>query len=163
MRELFINHPGLGDVHFEDFGDTYGISGVLYENDGKFLLLLTPEAGIPQNIPTITKPLKEDWEKILRHSDLGTHVVMDPDNKGVVKAIYHKSRRQVEQHIIWEVYRRDNFTCCYCGRNDVPMTVDHYLPQALGGETTVDNLRTSCRKCNKRKGDMKPQDWENVK
>ena len=39
-----------------------------------------------------------------------------------------------------EVFRRDNYTCQYCGRRDVSLTVDHVIPRHLGGPHKWTNL-----------------------
>lgn len=51
-----------------------------------------------------------------------------------------------------EIFRRDNHTCQYCGRNDVELTLDHVIPRHLGGSHTWENLVTACRGCNHVKG-----------
>jgi 5-methylcytosine-specific restriction endonuclease McrA len=51
-----------------------------------------------------------------------------------------------------EIFRRDNFTCQYCGRQSSHLTIDHVLPRHRGGEHTWDNLVTACSECNLRKG-----------
>jgi 5-methylcytosine-specific restriction endonuclease McrA len=51
-----------------------------------------------------------------------------------------------------EVFRRDNYTCQYCGRHDTPLTVDHILPKRLGGQHIWTNVVTACPGCNHRKG-----------
>ncbi|MFL7871388.1 MAG: HNH endonuclease [Anaerolineales bacterium] len=51
-----------------------------------------------------------------------------------------------------EVFRRDNYTCQYCGRRDTALTVDHILPKRLGGEHTWTNVVAACPACNHRKG-----------
>jgi hypothetical protein len=55
----------------------------------------------------------------------------------------------------FEVFKRDGFTCMYCGRKvpDVVLEVDHIVPRAKGGGDEVDNLITSCLDCNRGKGD----------
>ena len=60
------------------------------------------------------------------------------------------------------VYHRDGHHCRYCGVHlrRCEATVDHYLPQALGGTWEQDNLRLSCRPCNEEKADSHPDDWE---
>ncbi|MFZ5878252.1 MAG: HNH endonuclease [Chloroflexota bacterium] len=54
-----------------------------------------------------------------------------------------------------EVFRRDNYTCQYCGRRDVGLTVDHVMPRHLGGEHTWTNVVAACPSCNHRKGGRK--------
>jgi hypothetical protein len=50
----------------------------------------------------------------------------------------------------------DDRHCAYCQTTEAntgqPMTVDHILPQAQGGETTFENLCFACRRCNEFKG-----------
>lgn len=51
-----------------------------------------------------------------------------------------------------EVFRRDNYTCQYCGHTGKELTLDHVIPRRLGGSHTWENLVTACRQCNHRKG-----------
>lgn len=54
----------------------------------------------------------------------------------------------------FEVFKRDSFTCQYCGRSapEVLLHADHIDPKANGGEDTILNLVTSCQDCNLGKG-----------
>ena len=56
----------------------------------------------------------------------------------------------VSKRTRYEVLRRDNHTCRYCGGTapDVKLTVDHVTPLALGGSDKPDNLVAACRDCN---------------
>jgi len=51
------------------------------------------------------------------------------------------------------LYRRDNFTCQYCGRRPgtADLTIDHVTPRSQGGRTTWENCVLACVECNKRK------------
>ena len=51
-----------------------------------------------------------------------------------------------------EVFRRDNFTCQYCGKHTQKLTIDHILPRHLGGTHTWTNLVAACPECNHKKG-----------
>ena len=51
-----------------------------------------------------------------------------------------------------EVFRRDNYTCQYCGRHVGDLTVDHVLPKHLGGEHVWTNVVAACPSCNHHKG-----------
>ncbi len=57
-----------------------------------------------------------------------------------------KSRR-------FEVFKRDGFTCQYCGSRppDVVLEVDHIQPRSKGGDDDELNLITSCVECNRGK------------
>jgi len=54
------------------------------------------------------------------------------------------------------IFRRDNFTCFYCGVKPpgARLEVDHYVPVASGGSNDDYNLITSCFNCNRGKGDV---------
>jgi len=57
----------------------------------------------------------------------------------------------------FEILRRDNFTCQYCGRtpnNGAKLCIDHIVPFSRGGKTTIENLITSCFECNIGKSDV---------
>jgi 5-methylcytosine-specific restriction endonuclease McrA len=51
-----------------------------------------------------------------------------------------------------EVFRRDGFTCQYCGRQTPHLTIDHIIPRHRGGNHTWRNLVTACPSCNRHKG-----------
>ena len=57
-----------------------------------------------------------------------------------------------------EVFRRDNYTCQYCGRGDLDLTLDHVIPRDRGGPTTWENIVCSCIPCNTRKANRTPQE-----
>src|SRR5215469_18416368 len=60
----------------------------------------------------------------------------------------------IPQRLRFEVFKRDKFTCQYCGQQapDVILNCDHVRPLADGGDTDLLNLITSCRACNGGKG-----------
>ncbi len=51
-----------------------------------------------------------------------------------------------------EIFRRDDYTCQYCGQHKKNLTVDHVIPRRLGGDHSWENLITACASCNHRKG-----------
>lgn len=53
---------------------------------------------------------------------------------------------------------RDNYQCQYCGKTDLPLTIDHIIPRSRGGEHTWENLITACSRCNSKKGDKTPRE-----
>lgn len=62
-------------------------------------------------------------------------------------------RKSVSKRIRFEVFKRDNFECQYCGRTPPAVTLecDHIFPIALGGTDEIDNLTTACMDCNRGK------------
>lgn len=51
-----------------------------------------------------------------------------------------------------EVFRRDNYTCQYCGKHTLELTIDHVIPRHLGGKHIWVNVVAACPACNHRKG-----------
>jgi 5-methylcytosine-specific restriction endonuclease McrA len=51
-----------------------------------------------------------------------------------------------------EVFRRDNFTCQYCGSTTRDLTIDHVQPRHLNGPHSWENVVTACAYCNHKKG-----------
>lgn len=63
-------------------------------------------------------------------------------------------RKQISKTLRFEVFKRDSFTCQYCGADapEAVLHVDHITPVASGGDNDLTNLITSCVKCNLGKG-----------
>lgn len=76
-----------------------------------------------------------------------------------------EKRKPISKKKRFEVFKRDNFTCQYCGRMapDVILEVDHIKPVAEGGNNGMLNLITSCRDCNRGKGKTKLSDNAEIK
>ncbi len=51
-----------------------------------------------------------------------------------------------------EIFRRDAYTCQYCGQRKKTLTIDHVIPRRLGGSHSWENLVTACAACNHYKG-----------
>lgn len=144
---------GLIDIPTEEVGDTWQIEGVIYGNGEKSIALELPFSGMADDL-IFTKPTEDEWQAFLKQTD-------DPVTI-IDKAFVRKATRQIDEGIKWRVYQRDAYHCKYCNVTGVPMTVDHYHPQALGGKTTMENLRTSCRACNKLKANRTIDAWKEL-
>jgi hypothetical protein len=70
------------------------------------------------------------------------------------------ARKALTKKTRFEVFKRDSFTCQYCGRSspDVVLNADHIVPIAEGGANEVLNLITACFECNAGKSDRKLDD-----
>lgn len=64
------------------------------------------------------------------------------------------NRKKLSLKTRFEVFKRDDFTCRYCGRKtpSVVLEVDHIIPVAEDGTNDPENLVTSCFECNRGKG-----------
>lgn len=63
-------------------------------------------------------------------------------------------RPRVSATLRFEVLKRDDFACQYCGAKapDVVLHCDHVVPACLGGKNEMENLATACSDCNLGKG-----------
>ena len=50
------------------------------------------------------------------------------------------------------VFRRDNFTCQYCGLQSNHLTIDHVIPRHRQGPHIWENVVSACPSCNRKKG-----------
>lgn len=64
-------------------------------------------------------------------------------------------REPIRKSVRFEVFKRDSFTCQYCGQKspDVVLEIDHITPVADGGDNDILNLVTACKACNAGKSD----------
>jgi len=103
---------------------------------------------------------------------LADRAAMVVDGRGAIKTInrtfprpsiirlqkmVHKPRNRVRL-TRREVFRRDNFTCLYCGKRSLDLTIDHVIPRQMGGRHLWNNVVTACASCNHRKGGRKPEE-----
>ena len=71
----------------------------------------------------------------------------------------------VSKSLRFDVLRRDEYRCRYCGAKapHVALEVDHVIPRSRGGEDTLDNLVAACFSCNRGKQDKDArimEEWE---
>lgn len=167
----------LKDINLLDVGNTLQLAGAIYADDKRAYLCMFPdeqgyietEEGndctilVQKDGKLITEALsmdQDEWVQFIRQTDLLEVEAVVKEGAGQVgKAIIRKSTRQIEQGVSWQVYRRDNVKCRYCGADNVPLTVDHLVLWEVGGPSTVENLVSACRKCNKTRGNTPYEEW----
>jgi hypothetical protein len=68
--------------------------------------------------------------------------------------MYYPKMKNIVLYEYREIFSRDNYTCQYCGYNGkqfqnwLQLTIDHIIPQRIGGNNESNNLVTCCHKCN---------------
>ncbi|WP_222871140.1 HNH endonuclease [Nonomuraea sp. PA05] len=63
----------------------------------------------------------------------------------------------VGKRLRFQIFRRDNFACRYCGlaaKDGAVLEVDHMTPRSDGGRDVPTNLITACEDCNSGKSDI---------
>jgi hypothetical protein len=73
-------------------------------------------------------------------------------------------RKTIPQSIRFEVFKRDLFTCQYCGKKapEAILEIDHIVPISKGGDNSIENLVSACRECNGGKSDKKLSELSEV-
>ena len=122
---------------------------------------------------------RQDWTKILKKRQIAKDIRLGESKVGRVLNIMIKEEKIIEKdgcyqfnehHEKWKInntksdiskalrdriLERDNYTCQYCGKSrwkdEVKLEVDHIIPISKGGTDDINNLTTSCRKCNRKK------------
>lgn len=80
--------------------------------------------------------------------------------KIIVLALYDRLPRQEVKFTRQNIFLRDKYLCQYCGEKfpENGLNLDHVLPRHRGGQTTWENIVTSCIPCNTRKGNRLPHE-----
>jgi hypothetical protein len=149
----------FSDLNLLSFGHTIQITGAIFSGEGKSYLCFFPadENDLPLEVLELNT---DEWNQLIRQTDLlETEVLSKASDGTLAKVILRKSARQVSQAVSWNVYRRDGYRCRYCGKDDVPLTVDHLVVWEECGPSIEANLVSACRKCNKTRGNMQYADW----
>ena len=144
-----------------DFGNKIVIQGVfLSDENGRDFVAMLPQRKLNglDNV-SLLHPDYDEWHKIFEQQDYnyvkgglnGEHVLL------------RKSQRNVDGRISWAVWRRDDYKCRYCAIDHVPLTVDHIITWETGGATHPENLVSSCKKCNRIRGNTPYDEWLNSK
>ena len=100
-------------------------------------------------------PIKHIRVEYLRFD---TQLMQNPDIKGAEYQHGTLQGWQVRHYIL----HRDHWQCQYCGRTGTktrPLTLDHVIPESMGGPTVVRNLVAACRQCNTKKNDRSLKDF----
>jgi hypothetical protein len=109
------------------------------------------------------KPYVERWGSVR----LACRAV-DPYRKGhitredLMRGRTRRRSRSLRPRVRYRVLQRDGFRCVLCGASPatdpkVHLEIDHLVPVSKGGDSTLTNLRTTCRACNRGKWtDHKP-------
>ena len=77
-----------------------------------------------------------------------TQLMQNPDIMGVEYQRGSLAGTEVREYVL----ERGGHRCAYCDKGNIPLNLDHLVPQARGGSNRVGNLAPSCIKCNEAKG-----------
>lgn len=78
---------------------------------------------------------------------------------GILKLRFNIEFKRIMRELI---YSQKGHKCYYCGKkmDRNQMTVDHIIPQDVGGPTITNNLALACHKCNGEKSNMNAMQYK---
>jgi hypothetical protein len=88
---------------------------------------------------------------------------------GGIVEVRKMKKRGIPGEVYLAVFKRDNFTCQYCGfmgntfEKWAFLQMDHFIPKSKGGRDDPENLVTSCFVCNFMKGGRRFKDIEEAR
>jgi hypothetical protein len=77
-----------------------------------------------------------------------THLMQDAEVSGVAYQQGELAGYEVREYLL-EKWQR---TCVYCGKQHIPLQIEHLIPRGRGGSNRVSNLTLACAVCNQQKG-----------
>lgn len=84
-----------------------------------------------------------------------TQLMRNPEIGGIEYQQGTLQGYEVKEYLL-EKYNRK---CCYCGKENVPLEVEHIIPKSRGGTNRIDNLCLSCHECNQKKGNLTAEEF----
>ncbi|MBI2849819.1 MAG: HNH endonuclease [Chloroflexi bacterium] len=75
-----------------------------------------------------------------------------------LSSIVRRPPRTVRRLTRLEIFKRDHYTCQYCGKETSHLTLDHVMPRYRHGAHTWENIVSACVPCNRRKAGRTPQE-----
>ncbi|MBN2240359.1 MAG: HNH endonuclease [Dehalococcoidales bacterium] len=94
----------------------------------------------------------------------GSGMMHTVDNKFPIPSVIRLSRLIKRPHVVErkmsrvEIFKRDNYTCQYCGKKTHSLTLDHVMPRSRNGEHTWENVVSACGRCNRIKAGRTPEE-----
>jgi len=151
----------LADIDLLSIGNTIQLVGAAYQREGQTYVFMLPDESESSDVHLIEMN-NDEWAAAIRQTDiLEVEAVVKDEHGKLGKAIVRKSQRQIASSVSWEVFRRDNYACRYCGNDKTPLTVDHLVLWEDGGPSIEENLLAACRKCNRTRGNTPYDKWLN--
>lgn len=149
------------EIPLLSFGNEYTFAGIVMQSSDeskRALVLGLPNETLDRRntLLSIRNLTQQDFETLMFQLDRCDMEGVDSEGE---KIILRKSNRVVDNNNVWAAFRRDKYKCRYCGIDNVPLTIDHVVTWETGGATHINNLLTSCRKCNKKRGNTSFSDW----
>lgn len=84
-----------------------------------------------------------------------TQLMRNPEISGIEYKQGTLQGYEVREYLLEKFGRK----CSYCGKENVPLEIEHIIPKSRGGTNRVDNLCLACRECNKAKDNLTAEEF----
>jgi len=84
-----------------------------------------------------------------------TQKLENPEIKGVEYQRGTLYGYEVKEYLLEKWGRK----CAYCGKENVPLEIEHIVPKSRSGTNRVSNLTLACHECNQKKGSMTAEEF----
>ncbi len=86
---------------------------------------------------------------IVEVSAFDTQKLQNPE----IKDVEYQQEELQGHEVIEYLLEKWKHKCAYCGKDNLPLEIEHIIPKSRGGSDRVSNLTLACHKCNQNKGD----------
>jgi 5-methylcytosine-specific restriction endonuclease McrA len=76
-----------------------------------------------------------------------------------IKGIEYKQGTLFGYEIREYLLEKFNRKCIYCGKENMPLEIEHIIPKSRGGSNRIDNLGLACHECNQTKGNKTAEEF----
>ena len=94
-------------------------------------------------------------ETIIEIAKFDAHKMQNPEISGIEYQQGELQGYEVREYLLEKFNRK----CAYCGKENIPLEIEHIIPKSRGGSNMVSNLAISCHKCNQKKGNMTAEEF----
>lgn len=131
----------------------------------RFLYRKRKEGWLPPSLESRVQNIKTWVNRLQKLCPIGyisyenakfdTKLMRNPEISGIEYQQGTLQGYEVREYLLEKFGRK----CCYCGKENVPLEVEHIIPKSRGGTDRIDNLCLACRDCNQRKGNQTAEEF----
>ncbi len=92
---------------------------------------------------------------VIEVASFDTHKMKNPEISGVEYQHGELMGYKIREYLLEKFQRK----CAYCGKENVPLEIEHITPKSRGGSNTVDNLAIACHSCNQKKNNLTAEEF----
>ena len=82
------------------------------------------------------------------HAKFDTQLLQNPNISGIEYQQGELQGYEIREYLLEKWQRK----CVYCGKENVPLEIEHIIPKSRGGSDCIGNLALACTPCNQKKG-----------